>query len=118
MQCAKKAESERSEVGSEKGRHVTLSTTDSANNMAQNNNGAFVDHFRFRLYGLKVLIRLFYLADNATHSYTHSHSHRHTLVHRLTFNAFGLVRGIFLSIYSAIVVVVALFAACCFTAEI
>lgn len=46
------------------------------------------------------------------------HTHTHTLVHRLTFNAFGLVRGIFLSIYSAIVVVVALFAACCFTAEI
>lgn len=99
-------------MGSEEGRHVTLSTTDSANNMAQNNNGAFVDHFRFRLYGLKVLIRLFYLADNATYSHTH------TLIHRLTFNAFGLVRGIFLSIYSAIVVVVALFAACCFTAEI
>lgn len=59
-------------MGSEEGRHVTLSTTDSANNMAQNNNGAFVDHFRFRLYGLKVLIRLFYLADNATHSHTHT----------------------------------------------
>lgn len=116
MQCAKKAESERSEVGSEEGRHVTLSTTDSANNMAQNNNGAFVDHFRFRLYGLKVLIRLFYLADNATHSHTQPYTN--TLVYRLTFNAFGLVRGIFLSIYSAIVVVVALFAACCFTAEI